>query len=377
MKKNQLISILHIASGDLWAGAEAQLFTLAKTLNQQPNIKINILLLNHGVLEQNLLSSSINVTVLNESKFNSFQILLQLTSIISNIKPDVIHTHRVKENIMGSIAALVNNVPTLRTIHGAPEHKPAWHHIPKQLILFMDWLCGRFLQNKIIAVSKELTEILRKSFPAEKIIVIENGIDIDALTRLIQPSLKNPQNTPAVIKIGIAGRLVPVKRVDIFILTAQYMKKTYPNLAASFHIYGDGPLNDELKLLNKKSQTEDIVHFEGHCDNLYTELQKMDVLLMTSDHEGLPMILLEAMALQTPIIAHAVGGIPNLLDHGKCGTLVDAHNAQSYAEAIINLINQPKQHQQLAHQAFKRLEQNYSARHTATAYLSVYKQIIN
>ena len=179
MNKSRTINVLHIASGDLWAGAEVQLFTLAKALNNKQGINISVVLLNHGTLEQKLLKNDINVIVLDESTLNGFQILWQLITVIREIKPDVIHTHRVKENILGSIAALFNNIPTVRTQHGAPEHKPAWFHIPKRLILFMDWFCGRFLQKKIIAVSEDLAGILQKSFPADKIKVIENGIDLN------------------------------------------------------------------------------------------------------------------------------------------------------------------------------------------------------
>jgi glycosyltransferase involved in cell wall biosynthesis len=62
---------------------------------------------------------------------------------------------------------------------------------------------------------------------------------------------------------------------------------------------------------------------------------------MTSDHEGHPMILLEAMCIKTPIIAHTVGGIPELLDHGKCGTLINTHTASAFAQTIIELIKKP------------------------------------
>ena len=125
MDKPPNINVLHIASGDLWAGAEVQLFTLAKALNNRKDIDISVVLLNHGMLEQKLLNEGIDVNVLDESTLNGFQILLQLIYIVREIKPDVIHTHRVKENVLGSVAALFNNIPTIRTQHGAPEHKPA------------------------------------------------------------------------------------------------------------------------------------------------------------------------------------------------------------------------------------------------------------
>ena len=87
------------------------------------------------------------------------------------------------------------------------------------------------------------------------------------------------------------------------------------------------------------------------------------------------MILLEAMCLQLPIIAHAVGGIPHLLDQGRCGVLVQNQTAKAFAEAMVKLINQPGQYQQLAQLAFERVHQNYSARSTADAYLKVYKEL--
>ncbi|MBT8294671.1 MAG: glycosyltransferase family 4 protein, partial [Eudoraea sp.] len=139
--------------------------------------------------------------------------------------------------------------------------------------------------------------------------------------------------------------------------------------------YGDGPLSDILKTQAGSQQAENYIHFEGHCKNIAEQLQTLDALLMTSDHEGLPMVLLEAMCMKTPIIAHAIGGIPHLLDNGQCGTLIHEHNASSFAEAIIKLIAQPAQHQQLAERAFKRIEQHYSATQNALTYLNIYHQI--
>ena len=121
MDKNP-IKVLHISSGDLWAGAEVQLFTLAKSLIKNSATQVDVILFNHGRLEQELLDSNINVIVLDETTLNSLQILRKIIHTIKIIHPDVIHTHRLKENILGSAAALLTgNTPTLRTAHGAPE----------------------------------------------------------------------------------------------------------------------------------------------------------------------------------------------------------------------------------------------------------------
>jgi len=368
--------ILHIASGDLWAGAEAMLYTLAETLYNEANTQVSVVVLNPGKLEQELRNCGISVYIIDESHLNNFQILHRLNRVINDIKPDVIHTHRSKENILGSIAAWYNNrIPSLRTLHGAPEHRPSLRQLPKRLILFLDWLLGRFYQRTIIAVSANLAKKLEHDFPITKIKVIENGVDIDSLTQGIAPEPSKKPDTKN-YRIGIAGRLTPVKRIDLFINSAVDLKQHHPDLPIHFHIYGDGPLFSSLQAQVRSQQADDYVHFEGHCENISQQLLTLDALLMTSDHEGLPMILLEAMCLQTPIIARAIGGIPHLLDQGTCGVLVDSHTPEAFARAIIKLINQPKHHQQLASLAFERVKQNYSAKHATAAYLSVYEQII-
>ena len=372
LDKSHHLKVLHIASGDLWAGAEVQLFTLVKALHEKLDISVCVVLLNHGTLEQRLRVIGIQVIVLDESKLNGIQILRQLIRTIRKQNPDVIHTHRIKENILGSIAAFLSGrIPTIRTAHGAPEHKPSWRQLPKRLIVSLDWFCGRFLQQKIIAVSGDLSEILKKDYLPKKICIIKNGIDLESLSKF----KRNTQSNTEPFKIGLAGRLVPIKRVDIFIKTAQYILNQYPELKISFHIYGDGPLRKQLEQLNHELKTDNIVHFEGHCSDMTKRLQELDILVMTSDHEGLPMILLEAMALEIPVIAHAVGGIPELLDHGTCGILVQNHSITGYAEEILRTIREPERRVITTENALNRIKANYSAEQNANAYCMKYAEI--
>ena len=166
MSKAYQLKVLHVASGDLWAGAEVQLFTLAKALHTESDTSVSVVLLNYGRLEQDLQNIGIRVIVLDESKLNGLQILRQLVHTIREQKPDVIHTHRLKENILGSIAAfIVGKTASLRTVHGAPEHRPPWWKFPKRMLFLLDRICGRYMQRKIVAVSDDLASILEKDFP--------------------------------------------------------------------------------------------------------------------------------------------------------------------------------------------------------------------
>ncbi|MEE9355429.1 MAG: glycosyltransferase [Methylococcaceae bacterium] len=371
---NKNIHVLQLVSGDLWAGAEVMLYTLAKTLHTELNTRVTVVVLNTGTLEQKLRGCGVTVFVLDESKLNSLQIFSQLFKIIKEIQPDVLHSHRLKENIIGSIAAWYRHrIPSIRTVHGASEHRPPIYKLPKHIIPLLNWFCGRFLQRCIIAVSNDLAKKLSNNFPKSKIKVIENGVDIDALLESVETHTVTEND---VYHIGIAGRLTPVKRVDLFIECAVHLKHNHPELDIHFHIYGEGPLRATLTEQVNSVQANAYIHFEGHTENIPQQLQTLNALLMTSDHEGLPMILLEAMCMKTPIIAHAVGGIPELLDHGKCGTLVNTHTSEAFAQAITKLILQTEKHRTKAERAFSRVIDRFSAKHTANVYLDRYKKVI-
>jgi glycosyltransferase involved in cell wall biosynthesis len=364
--------VLHIVSGDLWAGAEVQLFTLVKALIKNKDTTVEVILLNHGKLEKKLLSIGVSIIIIDESKLNSLTILWKLIRIIQQIKPDVIHTHRQKENILGSVAALLNsNIPTLRTSHGASEHSLSWKQLHKRVIFWLDVFCGRYLQRAII---EDLAEKLKKDYPAHKIHVIENGIDLQEIDRHLAE--KNPKHLTDTVNIGFAGRLVPVKRIDIILKTARYILDNYPELKTAFFIFGDGPLRDELELLNRKLKTTKIVSFEGNYNDILDRIRNLDALLLTSEHEGLPMILLEAMAIGTPIISNAVGGIPHLLDHGNCGILISENKAKNYALAIKKLAENPQEISKITQLAAQRVFDKYDAIGNAQAYYLYYKSLL-
>lgn len=366
------LSVMHIASGDLWAGAEVQLATLARAQSNLPGVSVTVLLMNHGRLARELIQSNIEVIVLDESKFNGFSILKRITQIMRQTRPDVVHTHRIKENVLGSIAArLAGNIPCLRTAHGAAEHPPSWRKPAQWLNLWLDNACARWLQTRTIAVSRDLADQLRVSLPAGKIVTIENGIDLEACARI------NPSKPDGKRHIGLVGRLVAVKRCDVFIDTARLLFAQSPQADVVFHIFGDGPLQPDLEQQGQSLITTGQLVFEGHSDEILQHISRLDILLMTSDHEGLPMTLLEAMALETPIVAHAVGGIPRLLADGACGNLVSQQDPVQYASLIRQVLDSPEQTAEQTRQAAQRVAEHYSAQHNAKKIVACYQQILD
>ena len=366
-RQSSPLKVLHVASGDLWAGAEVQAYTLLSALQDFEGIRVAAALLNEGELAERLRARYIEVQIFPESSLNGWSILLELRKLMRVWQPDLVHTHRIKENILGSIAnRWSRNAASVRTVHGAGEHMPAALH-QRVLNYLNDW-SGLHLQQKVIAVSQDLAEQLTTHFPREHLVVIENGVDIDAV-RAQRGAVEYRASMPNTTHVGIVGRLVPVKRVDIFLDMAAQLRSRNADKMWQFHIFGGGPLQDALMAQAQGLGLAEITTFHGHRRDIIPCIAGLDALVMCSDHEGLPMTILEAMALRTPIVAHAVGGLTAALQGYSPGQLVSRHTATDYAAAVAHIIDAPQASSTEFH-----LER-FSARNNAEAVAQLYAEL--
>jgi glycosyltransferase involved in cell wall biosynthesis len=336
------LKILHVASGDLWGGAEAQACTLLCALQDNNEVRVAAALLNEGELAARLRARNIDVFIFPENRLNGMQIMLGLRKLMRRWQPDVVHTHRAKENILGAIAnRLSGNVPSVRTAHGASEHLPrTLRQMPRYLQYALDHWVGAHLQQKTIAVSQDLREKLRDHFRDEQLVVIQNGVDVDAV-RAQAGRGQADDIDPDAHHIGIVGRLVPVKRVDLFLDMAARLRAERPDDRWQFHVFGDGPLHDTLAAQTRRLGIADITTFHGHCRDIAPRIAGLDALVMCSDHEGLPMTILEAMALGVGIVAHALESLVDALRDYARAQLVHDHDAAGYAAGVVRALTQP------------------------------------
>lgn len=344
---NRPMKVMHIISGDLWAGAEVQAFTLLSELSAE--CELLVVLMNPGELASRLAAVPINLVILDESKLNSLQIVLGLRKQLKQFAPDILHTHRQKENILGNLAnKLSAAAASVRTSHGAPEFNA------KGLRRIQPWLdawVGRHWQAAIIAVSRELASQLTTIFPAKNIHIIPNGVNPKALMAAAT-SADFRLAAPHAIHIGLVGRLEPVKRADIFLAMAALIinhknnhknnNENYPHnndqAKYHFHIIGDGKLKESLIALAAELGITACVTFHGHRTDMAACIASLDALVMCSDHEGTPMTALEALALGTPLVAHNVGGLQDLLQHYP-ELQVNEHTPAAYARQLTGILS--------------------------------------
>jgi glycosyltransferase involved in cell wall biosynthesis len=352
-----------------------QAFTLLTTLHRQQDIQVAAVVMNEGELATRLRQNGIPVHVLPETSLSAFQIARQLRDLIATWRPDVIHTHRIKENILGCLAnALSGNVPSVRTVHGAGEHRAkGLLKAHKRLLSSLDRWCGRHLQRKIIAVSSELADLLAQDYPRDHVVVIENGIDIASVRSRIH-AVEWSTAEPGATQIGIVGRLMPVKRVDLFLAMARELQEREPGRNWRFHIFGDGPLAPELASLARSLGIADRTTFHGHRNDIIACIAALDTLVICSDHEGLPMTALESLVTGTPLVAHAVGGLSELLRGWADDNLVSRHAPEAYADTCLRMLRTPKS------DYGRRCElglANRSAQANSTKVLTLYREILD
>jgi len=362
------VVVTHIISGDLWAGAEVQVYNLCKGLIKTQTVRPTAIVFNEGLLSARLRELGVEVEIADETRLGPIGIIRAISAHCRKSDSRVVHTHGFKENILGVLAKDLARVPrSIRTVHGNPETPLASLQIHKRLIQKLDILLGRFRQDYIVAVSTQLEEFLETRFPG-KVVKIFNFIDFDSLKDQWPKPAKSESEA---VSIGIVGRLVPVKRVDLFLETLALLKSQ--EIAYRGVVIGAGPMETALKKLTASLGLQDLVEFKGFVDPVHEEIRKLDILLMPSDHEGLPMTLLEALALDIPTVAHSVGGIPDLFQYSSSAWLVTAHNPSGYSDAINKVISSIKERQHRRKpEDHSLLRDNFDIKPNISKYLELY-----
>ena len=367
------VRVLHIISGDLWAGAEVQAYTLIAQLHRSPGTVVGAVVMNSGFLFRKLRLLGIDVEVFDETQLNAFSIALRLKGFIQDWQPDVIHTHRDKENILGAIANLLTRrMPSVRTVHGSEEHRGAlgWRAVRRRMVSSVDRWVQCASGQTVVAVSVELAARLAERSPKQRIVVIENGVDVEGLRAQLNSSGGAFAKSGGT-HIGIVGRLVAVKRIDLFLEMARRLLNEEPTRTWAFEVIGQGPERENLVTLCNRLEITEHVTFRGHCESIAKYMSGLDVLVMCSDHEGMPMAALEAAALGVPTVAHAVGG---LIDVVPKELQVTQHDARGYAEAVLRALLGDSR--QVAANHAKRVLEKYSAVRNAERTVTLYRELL-
>jgi len=372
-----VIKVCHLAMADLAAGAETQLATLLARLAKMSDLQVSAVLFNEGYLASELRRLGIHIEVIPESQHNSLSLFLRLVEYFGRHNIDIVHTHKYKDNILGNLASLFRGVRArIRTVHGFLEPFDGFEATKMMLYDSVDNFVNRCLVDQLLAVSLDLRKELIKHFGAEKVIQVHNAIELDTIQ--VTPRTTELRKELAIgekdFLIGSMGRLVPVKGLESFLLAARIIR--HHNPTCKFIIAGDGPLKDDLREMAREYGIEESVRFLGHRGDSYDVLHALDIFVLSSLSEGIPMVLLEALALSRPVVATRVGGVPEVIEHGLSGLLVAPGNHEALAQACISLMDDYRIAEALGAAGHKRVEEAFSAKSMADQVADMYRELV-
>ncbi len=260
-----------------------------------------------------------------------------LYDVIRRVKPDVIHTHKAKAGALGRTLATVARVPVrVHTFHG---HVFRGYFSPRktQLFLNIERALAR-VSTKLIALSDRLVDELADEFhiaPRSKFEVVPLGLPLQRFSSLPRkPSALHGALgiSPSRKLVGIVGRMVPVKDHATFVRAAALVAARRSDV--DFVLIGGGELEAEvlgqIDAMGLASRTH-ALGWRRDLENIYPDL---DVVALSSVNEGTPVTLIEAMSAGCAVAATEVGGVADVLDHGRLGELAEAGDARSLADAI-------------------------------------------
>ena len=215
----------------------------------------------------------------------------------------------------------------------------------------------------VITISENTRQrLVRGGLKKENVAVLYNGIDVDEWCRInAGPVLRKEYNlTEDALLVGTVARITYDKDLTTFYEVARRVSMEEPK--AKFVIVGDG-YGDELEQAKNDVVNlglENTVIFTGHRTDLKDIYASFDLFLMTSRTEGLPNTVLEAMALEVPVVSTAVGGVPELVLPGKNGLLCPVGDVEALTNAVCSLLRQPQQRLEMARKSRKRVEDTFS-----------------
>ncbi len=344
-------------------GTERQLLKLCSYIDKKIFLPVVISLRCGGFLKDDFEKVGIKVIEAGKRCKIDFLFFGRLMCILYREKPDILQTFMFTSNTWGRIAGFLCRVPVIIACERSTDIWKKWFHF------FIDTLCG-FFTDAIVCNCVTVKQHYEKKIKpvAKKLIVIPNGIEIEDKQPVAPSGLKKEKI------VLTAGRLSPEKGLEYLIKAARMVLNKMENVR--FIIAGDGPLKNELEQMADEYGITYNVTFTGYQKDVKNLIAMSDVVVLSSLWEGLPNILLEAMALKKPVIATAVGGVREIVKNGETGFLVQPACASELAQKIINVLLDKTGSLTIGDNGYVFVKKNFDIKKMVSSYEHLYEKLL-
>jgi len=301
------------------------------------------------------------------------QCLRQASAIARHLREwraDVLHCHLPLASIAGRLAGRMAGVPVVSTEHNLLQR----YHPATRLATVATWR----LQDQVIAVSREVQQSIRE-YVGELVPtrVVLNGVAVDTFRRDVEAAAGVraewgiPDRAPVV---GTVAVFRTQKRLGDWLAVARRVLDAHPD--AHFLLVGDGPERGEVERVRAELGLAERVHLCGLQADVRPYLSAMDAYLMSSQFEGLPIAMLEAMSTGLPVVATAVGGIPEVVREGREGHLAEPGDVATLGAGLVGLLAEPRRLAAMGEAARERVGAAFGMRRMQAALEEIYREVL-
>jgi len=337
MPPHEKVRVLHLIGSLSAGGAERNLYYLGPHFKTSRFDHSICCMISRGEFAEELEWAGVEIFEMGYRRRYFLSAVMKLADILRRENIALLHTHLFESGLVGRLAAWLAGTPVIITHeHGKTLWKKPYHHMFERLALWRT--------DMRIVVSEDIRQLRMKyeGTPETKLVLIENAVDserfgVDDETR---DKVRSDLGVGDYFVVGTVGRHVAAKDYDLFLEAARRLLEG--NSRMRFLMVGDGHLRAGLEARARDFGLEGSVLFLGNRTDIPELLAAMDLYLITSVREGLPISLIEAMLAARPIVSTAVGGIPDVLAEGKTGLLVESGSADAIVEAVTGLMGRPE-----------------------------------
>ncbi len=337
------MKVMHVVLSLDCGGLERIVLSLVRE-GQRLGQDVSVLCLERpGTLAAQAEQLGAKVISLGKSQGLVLSLIQQIRDVLGHVRPQVVHTHQISALFYAGPAARSLNIPAVvHTEHGKT-------YSTRKRTRWVGRMAGPFA-SRFLCVSRDIAdEVLRYAIaPRHKVQVVANGIEpavqaCHGATQEVRQSLGIPRGAPLV---GTVGRLHEIKCHWLLIRAFARLLPRIPD--AQLQIVGDGPCMPKLRALTSELRIGNVVHLVGYQPDPHSYLRAMDVFALTSCSEGMPVSILEAFRARVPVVASRVGGVCELIEHGRTGMLFESGDEMALTAQLEEVLNDKQLSQRLA-----------------------------
>lgn len=358
-------------------GGQMHVLLLAKYLSQS-KFEVSIATEPQGWLVDTATTLKIPLYQINISNKLTWQAFKEVQTLLKTKKFDIIHTHGGTAGFWGRLLSRIftKSSKIIHTYHGL--HYLNNTSLKSRIFQIIDQILLSITDQTICVCHADyISGLTAKVLSSNSSTIIYNGIEIDKFSEILDKEksqkIFNIDNETFIF--GNVARLHQQKGHKILLQAFAKIVKSHNN--AHLLIIGDGELKEELISLTENLGISDKVKFLGKRSDIGEFLAAIDIFVLPSLWEGQPIALLEALAMGKPCIASAVNGIPEIINHGVNGYLVNPNDIDNLYQAMVLLMSDNKLCEQLSNQNKITISDKFSAQNMANETAILYNKILN